>query len=68
MNLAFERNKVKRIIREALRKNKLTLENYLKERNKQINLAIIYQKEEILYDTIMEEKIKVLLDRLKEDL
>ena len=68
LNLAFERNKVKRIIREALRKNKLTLENYLKERNKQINLAIIYQKEEILYDTIIEEKIKVLLDRLKEDL
>ena len=68
LNLASERNKVKRRIREALRKNKLTLENYLKERNKQINLAIIYQKEEILYDTIIEEKIKVLLDRLKEDL
>ena len=68
LNLASERNKVKRRIREALRKNKLTLDEYLKESKKQINLAIIYQQEEILDSTIIEEKIKVLLGRLKEDL
>ena len=68
LNLASERNKVKRRIREALRKNKLTLDEYLKESKKQINLAIIYQQDEILDSTIIEEKIKVLLGRLKEDL
>ncbi len=68
LNLASERNKVKRRIREALRKNKLTFEGYLKESKKQINLAIIYQQEEILDSTIIEEKIKVLLGRLKEGL
>ena len=47
LNLAFERNKVKRRIREALRKKKLMLEETLKENKKQINLAIIYQKKEI---------------------
>jgi ribonuclease P protein component len=68
LNLASERNKVKRIIRDVFRKNKLTLEHYLKESKKQINLAIIYQQEEILDYTIIEEKIKVLLGRLKESL
>lgn len=68
LNLASERNKVKRIVRDAYRKNKLILEDYLKESKKQINLAIIYQQEKIVDYTIIEEKIKVLLGRLKEDL
>ena len=68
LNLAFERNKVKRRIREALRKKKLMLEETLKENKKQINLAIIYQKKEILDYTIIEQKIKVILDRLKKKL
>ena len=68
LNLASERNKVKRRIREAFRKNKLTLDKHLKESKKQINLAIIYQQEEVLDYIIIEDKIKVLLDRLKEGL
>lgn len=68
LKLATQRNKVKRRIREAFRKNKSTLEEYLKDNKRQINLAIIYQEEEILTYILIEEKIKVLLGRLKDDL
>tara|TARA_B100001758_G_scaffold247879_1_gene268034 strand:- start:12561 stop:12935 length:375 start_codon:yes stop_codon:yes gene_type:complete len=68
LSLAVNRNKVKRRIREALRKDKLTLEEALKDNRKKINLAIIYQNKKILNYNIIEQKIKVILDRLKENL
>ena len=68
LSLAVNRNKVKRRIREALRKDKLTLEEVLKDNRKKINLAIIYQNKKILNYNIIEQKIKVILDRLKENL
>ena len=46
----------------------LEIKKYLKSNNHQLNLAIIYQKHEILDYKLIEVKIKLLLSRLKEEL
>ena len=68
LNLATDRNVVKRKMREAYRLNKTEIEEYLKSKNIQLNIALIYQKEEILPFKIIEEKIKLILSRLKEEI
>ena len=60
----YRRNILKRRINEAFRLNKETLYDKLNERNKQINIAIIYQKKEIQTYKIIEQKINLLLSRL----
>ena len=68
VRLASDRNVIKRRVKEAYRLQKSELEKYLKSNNHQLNLAIIYQKHEILDYKLIEEKIKLLLSRLKEEL
>ena len=68
VRLASDRNVIKRRVKEAYRLQKSELEQYLKSNNHQLNLAIIYQKHEILDYKLIEEKIKLLLSRLKEEL
>ena len=68
VRLASDRNVIKRRVKEAYRLQKSELEKYLKSKNHQLNLAIIYQKHEILDYKLIEEKIKLLLSRLKEEL
>jgi len=68
VRLASDRNLIKRRVKEAYRLQKSELEKYLKSNNHQLNLAIIYQKHEILDYKLIEEKIKLLLNRLKEAL
>tara|TARA_X000000368_G_C22720196_1_gene574986 strand:+ start:259 stop:633 length:375 start_codon:yes stop_codon:yes gene_type:complete len=68
VRLASDRNVIKRRVKEAYRLQKSELEKYLKSKNHQINLAIIYQKHKILDFKLIEEKIKLLLSRLKEEL
>ena len=68
IKLAVDRNVIKRRAKEAFRLNKQELENVLANNNQQLNLAIIYQKQEIIDYKIIEEKIKVLLSRLKDQL
>ena len=68
VRLASDRNVIKRRLKEAYRLQKSELEKYLKSKNYQINLAIIYQKHKILDFKLIEEKIKLLLSRLKEEL
>jgi ribonuclease P protein component len=68
IKLAVDRNVIKRRAKEAYRLNKQELESVLASKNQQLNLAIIYQKQEILDYKIIEEKIKVLLSRLKDQL
>ncbi|MDA8858015.1 ribonuclease P protein component [Flavobacteriales bacterium] len=68
VRLASDRNVIKRRVKEAYRLQKSELEQYLKSNNHQLNLAIIYQKHEILDYKLIEEKIKLILDRLKEEL
>lgn len=68
IRLAVSRNIVKRRLKEAYRKNKINLEDNLKISNKQLNIAIIYQNEEILSYKVIETKIKLILERLKKQL
>ena len=68
INLATKRNVLKRRINEVFRLNKEKLYAKLNERNKQINIAIIYQKQEIQTYKIIEQKINLLLSRLIEEL
>ena len=66
--LAIKRNVIKRRMNEAFRLNKEKLYAKLNEKNKQINIAIIYQKQEIQTYKIIEQKINLLLSRLIEEL
>ena len=68
VRLASDRNVIKRRVKEAYRLQKSEFEKYLKSNNHQLNLAIIYQKHEILDYKLIEVKIKLLLSRLKEEL
>ena len=68
LKLAVERNVVKRRIKEAYRLQKKKLECFLESTSQQLNLAIIYQQEEILDYKTLEEKINLLLSRLIKEL
>lgn len=61
---AVDRNFIKRQMREALRKNKTMLIDFLQNTSKQLNFAIIYQISEIKETSFIEEKIKSLIIRL----
>ncbi|MDA0890622.1 MAG: ribonuclease P protein component [Bacteroidetes bacterium] len=68
LKLAVDRNVLKRRIKEAYRLQKKKLECFLESTNQQLNLAIIYQEEEILDYKTLEEKINLLLSRLIKEL
>jgi len=68
LNKASDRNIIKRIMKEACRLQKTQLESYLKDNNMQLNLALIYQHEEILDYNLLKEKINLLLTRLIKEL
>jgi ribonuclease P protein component len=59
-----DRNKVKRQVREAYRKNKAGLYQMLMAENKQLALAIIYSSKKITTFNETENKIKVALSTL----
>jgi ribonuclease P protein component len=64
---AVERNRLKRLIREAYRKNKHLLYESLEERQRQMMICIQYASKEILSYQLIQEKIIVLLQRLKDE-
>ena len=68
VRLASDRNVIKRRVKEAYRLQKNELEKYLKSNNHQLNLAIIYQNNEIFDYNLIDVKIKLLFSRLKEEL
>jgi len=61
---AVERNKIKRLIREAYRRNKLPLYENLQISNKKVVLALIYTGKQIPKFTGLEAKIINLIKRL----
>ena len=65
---ATNRNLLKRRIREAFRIYKSALYIKIKSKNQQLAIAIIYQEQEVLPYKAIEEKIKLILGRLNEEI
>lgn len=61
---APDRNRIKRLMRETVRKNKHGLEEYLKTNNEQLALFLIYTNTEIMTYEEMNRKIVLLFERL----
>jgi ribonuclease P protein component len=61
---SHERNRIKRLMRETVRKNKLILESFLKENQVQVALFLVYtNKEELPYDVLL-KKTEQLFQKL----
>jgi ribonuclease P protein component len=61
---AADRNRIKRLMRETVRKNKHALEDYLKNQDEQLALFLIYTNLEIMTYEEMNRKIVLLFERL----
>lgn len=64
---ATDRNKIKRQIREAIRKNKHPLYDMLLNKKKNIAIAIIFNSKKITTFNEIENKIKITLNRLTQE-
>lgn len=65
---AVKRNKVKRQMREAYRKNKQLLVDELERQEKKLAITFIYLSNELVATAELEEKMKTALARLSEKL
>mgnify|MGYP006223926353 FL=1 len=65
---AVERNKIKRLIREAYRLNKTILTTKLVDRKVEVNIAFILLKSDFADYKSVEQKIKLILLRLTEEI
>lgn len=63
---AVKRNRIKRQIREAYRKNKHQLTDLLVEKNKRLLIAFIFVDNKLYDSGEIENKLKVLLNRIRE--
>lgn len=63
---AVKRNRVKRQIREAYRKNKHSLLEVLTEKQQNLAVAFIYLSGQLVSSAEIEEKMKTLLARISE--
>lgn len=68
---ATDRNRIKRQIKEAIRKNKLILETFLVEENIQLSVFIIFtHKEKLIFDEITkktEQFFASLIEKMKNE-
>lgn len=67
LSKASQRNHIKRLVREAYRKQKSILTEKLLQENKSINLMLVYTLPSILSFTEIEDKISVTLQRLADE-
>ena len=65
---AVERNKIKRLIRETYRLNKTILTTKLVDRKVEVNIAFILLKSDFSDYKSVEQKIKLILLRLTEEI
>jgi ribonuclease P protein component len=65
---AHDRNRIKRLMREAIRKNKLILEPYLIESKLQLALFVIYTAKEELDHTTLNKKTQQLFKQLIDEI
>ena len=65
---AVKRNRVKRQIREAYRKNKFLLTDQLQQNGKQLAVAFIYLSDDLVSTAELEAKMKTALLRISEKL
>ena len=65
---AVDRNKLKRRMREAFRKNKLKLVDELQQKNKKINLMFIHANKEMSAYSLIESSIIKTLEKLRTSL
>jgi ribonuclease P protein component len=63
---AVKRNRVKRQLREAYRKNKHNLLHTLEEKKLKLAIAFIYLDDRLITSVEMEKKIQIVLARLVE--
>jgi ribonuclease P protein component len=61
---AIDRNRIKRIVREAWRLQKNIFQQQLREKGKQLHVFIIYTGKEIPGFSEVSEKVKKILDKL----
>jgi len=61
---AVDRNRIKRITREAYRLQKITLQDKLKEKNIGLNVFFIYTSKELVSYKEVYDKMNLILDRL----
>ena len=61
---AYQRNRIKRICKEAVRLNKSIIESYLTENNKQLALFLVYSSKDELNHVQLEKKIVKLFNEL----
>ena len=67
LSKASQRNHIKRLVREAYRKQKFLLIEKLLQENKSINLMLVYTLPSILSFIEIEDKISVTLQRLADE-
>jgi ribonuclease P protein component len=65
---AHQRNKIKRLCTEAIRKNKTPLESVLKAKDKQLGIFLIYSAKDVLTAQQVERKTEKLFNKLIDQL
>lgn len=61
---ATKRNRIKRLLRETYRQNKLSLHELLNNNNKQLTVFFLYIDKELINYQTLENKMKIAIEKL----